>query len=91
MTNKAALELSTLRWRDKTKAERSAHGRLMAQARWGTKPHKRKRAVLRESLTRAGKEIPQSWLDSFVAREVKRTGCSASEAKEKGIRYWEED
>jgi hypothetical protein len=47
--------------------------------------------MLRESLTRARKEIPQSWLESFVAREVKRTGCSPSEAREKGIQYWEED
>lgn len=89
MTDKSAAQLGRKRWRGISKARRSAHGRMMALTRWGyPRP---KEATLRKSPTRAGKEIPQSWLDSFVAREVERMGCSPQEARERGIRYWEED
>lgn len=92
MTNEAAKELSRLRWEGRSKEERSAHGRHMAQCRWGTKPHvpRAKGAVLKKPLTRAG-EIPDSWLSGFMRRQMEKTGCSAREARELGIRYWDED
>ena len=33
--NKAAADLARRLWRKKTKAQRSAHARKMAKARWG--------------------------------------------------------
>jgi hypothetical protein len=90
VTDENARALGKRRWAGRSLAERSAHGRMMARARWGDSPRARG-TTLRKPLTRARKEIPQSWLDSFVAREVERTGCSPQEARKRGIQYWEED
>lgn len=78
--NAAAVELGRRRQSSQTKAERSAHGRMMALARWGSS--------LKESLTRA-REIPEVWLRGYIQREMLETGCSQNIALERAIEEWE--
>jgi hypothetical protein len=83
-------------WDSMSAEARRAWGRRLAEARAAkrkTKPTESHARVQDEaSHTRVRvQEVPQSWLDAFVAREVERTGCSKEEARKRGIQYWEED